>query len=68
MNELDFDFIQDALNAYWHTALMNLAKSELGDVERKQFEIMRNKAWQQMDIIEKLALINRSHPDERENS
>lgn len=52
------DFIQDALNAYYHQAVEILSTQTLGDIERKNYEYQRDTA--------KLLMTTSEPPEEQE--
>jgi len=45
------DFVISSLNAFWHQAMNELDKKDLGDIERKNYEYQRDKA---KEIMRKL--------------
>jgi hypothetical protein len=45
------DLIIDAVNHYWHYSNTELQKNDLGDIERKNLEIIRTKC---KDILNEL--------------
>lgn len=48
------DFLEKALNYYWHNANDNLKRKDLGDIERQNYEIQLSKCkliMQQMNLI-----------------
>lgn len=42
--EKELDFISDALQAYFYQSIKELSKSDLGDIERKNWEGIKKKS------------------------
>ena len=50
----DCDFIESALNNYWHDAVINLARKDLGDIEKKNYESQLHKSKELMQKIDSI--------------
>lgn len=51
LNREELELIADSLNSYWHQTNEELMKTDLGDIERKQLERIREKVG---DFLRKL--------------
>jgi len=49
----ELDFIESALNAYWHDATNNLGRKDLGDLEKKNYVYQLAKSKELMRQIDK---------------
>lgn len=47
----ELDFIQDALNAYFHSALSQLQKNDLGDIERRIYIHQKEESLRLMNFL-----------------
>lgn len=45
-------FVVSSLNAYWHQALDNLKREDLGIIERRHYETQRDRAKEMMNVLD----------------
>ena len=50
--KIDKSFIIDALNFYCHDAYKNLERNDLGDIEKKNYELQEKISKEQMNILQ----------------
>lgn len=61
----DKEFITDALNAYWHEANARLLLTDLGDIERKNYERQLSRSKELMEALTKYPKIEIEDADKR---